>query len=116
MKGVSTLEIGKINHIGILGPNAQVSDFIFLDRCSDGNFRVEKDGVVGILSTKDRKIEFIFFADHALCFINSALGYPAYYPIHKAKIEKKVKAVLMDFDGTSVKSGSVKKISHFCYS
>lgn len=90
--------------ISILGPHAKVSDFISLDECSDGSFATEKDGVFGILSTIDRKVEFIFFADRVLCYVKSALGYPAYYPVHQAKIEKPVKAVLMDLDGTSVKS------------
>jgi beta-phosphoglucomutase-like phosphatase (HAD superfamily) len=32
------------------------------------------------------------------------MGYPAYYPIYNTKIEQPVRAVLMDLDGTSVKS------------
>ena len=34
------------------------------------------------------------------------MGYPAYYPVEPVKVEKPVKAVLMDLDGTSVRSES----------
>ena len=36
--------------------------------------------------------------------MTSALGYPAYYPVHPVSLEKPVRAVLMDLDGTSVRS------------
>lgn len=90
--------------ISILGPLAIESDFIALDKCSDGRFFNGKDGVLSILSTSDRKVEFIFFKDYALAYVKSAMGYPAYYPVNPVKIEKPVKAVLMDLDGTSVRS------------
>jgi beta-phosphoglucomutase-like phosphatase (HAD superfamily) len=32
------------------------------------------------------------------------MDYPAYYPVHCVKMEKPIKAVLMDLDGTSVRS------------
>jgi len=32
------------------------------------------------------------------------MGYPAYYPVHDVKIQKPLKAVLMDLDGTTVRS------------
>jgi len=88
----------------ILGPAAKESDFISLEKCSDGQFVVGKDGVQKILSTGDKKVEFIFFADHVIAFVNSAMGYPAYYPVNPVKMEKPIKAVLMDLDGTSVRS------------
>jgi beta-phosphoglucomutase len=92
--------------ISILGPGAKETDFIALDKTSDGCFTAGKNGVVRILTTQDKKVEFIFFADRVLCFVKSALGYPAYYPFHNVKIETPLKAVLMDLDGTSVKSES----------
>ena len=49
-------------------------------------------------------MEFVSFGNHTLAYVKSALGYPAYYPVHPAKIEYPVKAVLMDLDGTSVRS------------
>lgn len=92
--------------VSVLGPSAKKSDFISLEKCSDGHFAVGKDGVESILSTGDRKVEFIFFGNSVLAFVKSAMGYPAYYPIGPVKVQKPVKAVLMDLDGTSVRSES----------
>lgn len=92
--------------IRLLGPLAEESNFISLEKCSDGRFATSKDGVVSILATSDRKVEFIFFKDHVLAYVKSAMGYPAYYPVQPIKIEKPIKAVLMDLDGTSVRSES----------
>jgi beta-phosphoglucomutase-like phosphatase (HAD superfamily) len=92
--------------ISMLGPLAKESDFITLEKCSDGRFAQGKDGVISIIATGDRKVEFIFFKNHILSYVRSSMGYPAYYPIEKVKIEKPVKAVLMDLDGTSVRSES----------
>jgi beta-phosphoglucomutase-like phosphatase (HAD superfamily) len=77
---------------------------VTLDRCSDGRFRTGEDGVVRILTPADRRVEFIVFEDHTLAYVRSALGYPAYYPVHPVHIERPVKAVLMDLDGTTVRS------------
>ena len=55
-----------------------------------------KDGTIDILSDGDKKyVE-----------VKSKMGYPAIYPLHDIKIEKPIEAVLMDLDGTSVKSES----------
>lgn len=92
----------------MLTPNAALGDvsrqstMVSLQACSDGHFRVGADGVVSITATGDRKVEFIAFADHTLAYVKSALGYPAYYPLHPVAIERPVEAVLMDLDGTSV--------------
>ncbi|MCX6028725.1 MAG: HAD hydrolase-like protein [Chloroflexi bacterium] len=75
-----------------------------LAACSDGRFRAGADGVVSITATGDHKVEFIAFADHALAYVTSALGYGAYYPIHPVRLERPIRAVLMDLDGTSVRS------------
>ncbi len=87
-----------------LGVMPSDSGFVSLEACSDGRFRVGTDGVVSITATRDRKVEFIAFESHSLAYVKSALGYPAYYPVHPVRIEKPVKAVLMDLDGTSVRS------------
>jgi beta-phosphoglucomutase-like phosphatase (HAD superfamily) len=92
--------------IRLLGTLAKESDFISLKRCTDGRFATGKDGVVSILATGDHKVEFIFFKNNVLSYISSAMGYPAYYPVMPVEIEKPVKAVLMDLDGTSVRSES----------
>ena len=63
-----------------------------------------RDGVVSITATGDRKVEFIAYAQHTLAYVRSALGYPAYYPILPVSIRPPIQAVLMDLDGTSVRS------------
>jgi len=74
--------------------------------CSDGRFVAGKDGVISIYTTGDKKVEFIVFKNHTLAYVKSSMGYPAYYPVLPVKIGKPVKAVLMDLDGTSVRSES----------
>lgn len=75
-----------------------------IDNCSDGHFVKGRDGVKAIFSTADKKVELISFGKNTLAYVKSAVGYPAYYPFHQAQISKPVKAVMMDLDGTSVKS------------
>ncbi len=74
--------------------------------CGDGRHRVGGGGVTGIAATGDGKVEFIAFAEHTLAYVRSALGYPAYYPVPPVELRHPVKAVLMDLDGTSVRSES----------
>jgi beta-phosphoglucomutase len=90
--------------IHCLGTNAKVEDFVGLEATSDGRFSVCQSGVTMILATGDGKIEFVFFKDHVMACVKSSMGYPAYYPIRSAKMQKPTKAVLMDLDGTSVHS------------
>jgi beta-phosphoglucomutase-like phosphatase (HAD superfamily) len=71
---------------------------------SDGRFRTGHDGVSAIMATADGKVEFIAFRTHTLALVTSALGYPAYYPVHAVTVERPVTAVLMDLDGTTVHS------------
>ena len=89
--------------LGAFGPDAGL---IPLSQTGDGAWRVGKDGVVSITATGDRKVEFIAYADRTLAYVASALGYPAYYPVHPVRLDKPVRAVLMDLDGTSVRSES----------
>ncbi|MCX7019721.1 MAG: HAD hydrolase-like protein [bacterium] len=90
--------------IPAIGPVSCESGFIALERCGDGVFAAGRDGVVSVTATGDRKVEFIAFADHTLAYVKSSMGYPAYYPVHPVRMRKPVKAVLMDLDGTSVRS------------
>jgi beta-phosphoglucomutase-like phosphatase (HAD superfamily) len=90
----------------ILGKNARLSDFISLNKTSDNCFVSGENGVTVILTTLDKKVEFVCFQDKTLAHVKSAMGYPAYYPVKPARIEKPLKAVLMDLDGTSVRSES----------
>jgi len=94
-------ELVRIPHIG---PISRASGFVALAATSDGAFAVGKDGVRSVTATGDRKVEFVAFANHTLAYIRSAMGYPAYYPILPVALAKPVKAVLMDLDGTSVRS------------
>ncbi len=80
------------------------SGMLPLEECSDGVFRIGKDGVVSITATGDRKVEFIAFEDSALAYVTSTMGYPAYYRVHPVSMDPPVEAVLMDLDGTSVRS------------
>ena len=87
--------------LGRFGPE---DGLIPLAVCTDGRFQPGADGVVSVMATGDGKVEFIAFADHTLAYVRSALGYPAYYPVHSVALERPVRAVLMDLDGTSVRS------------
>lgn len=87
-----------------VGEFDESSGFINLKECSDQNHQVGKDGVLGIYATGDRKVEFICYEDYSIAYVLSAIGYPAYYPVKKVQLKKPIKAVLMDLDGTSVKS------------
>lgn len=67
-------------------------------------FTAGKDGVRKILTPDDGKIDIIEFDDKKLCYVKSAMGYPAVYPMHETHFEPRAKAILMDLDGTSVHS------------
>jgi len=87
-----------------LGEFSEQSGLIPRTQCSDGVFRVGRDGVQSVTATGDGKVEFIAFQEHTLAYVKSAMGYPAYYPVHPVSLVKPIKAVLMDLDGTSVRS------------
>lgn len=90
--------------IPALGPLDALGGLRPLPATTDGRFRAGRDGVVSILATGDGKVEFVAFRDHTLAHVTSALGYPAYYPVHPVTPRRPVRAVLMDLDGTSVRS------------
>lgn len=90
-----------IPHIGKISGE---SGFRLLESTSNGEFTVGGNGVNAIAATGDGKVEFICFDDKTLAFVNSGMGYPAYYPVHPVEMKKPVKAVLMDLDGTTVRS------------
>jgi len=78
--------------------------FVQLEACSDGHFRPGRDGVRLVLAPSDRRVEFVVFEDRTLAYVSSGLGYPAYYPVHRVALERPVRSVLMDLDGTTVRS------------
>ncbi len=87
-----------------LGTFTDDAGLVALPATTDGRFAVGRSGVRAIAATADGKVEFVGFAAHTLALVTSALGYPAYYPVHPVRIAKPVRAVLMDLDGTSVRS------------
>ncbi|HEX7715371.1 MAG TPA: HAD family phosphatase [Bacillota bacterium] len=89
-----------------IGPVDGNSGLIAIGRSSDGIFETGKNGVTSVTATGDRKVEFIAFTDHTVALVKSTMGYPAYYPVHPVELKLPLKAVLMDLDGTSVRSES----------
>ena len=87
-----------------IGPIAPGSGMKPLETGGRGRFRVGADGVRAIYLTGDEKVELVAYAEHTLAYVRSALGHPAIYPLEPAAIEKPLEAVLMDLDGTSVRS------------
>ena len=75
-----------------------------LEATSDGLFRAGACGVTAVAATSDRKVEFVDLGGRVLALVQSAMGYPAYYPVRPVAIERPIEAVLMDLDGTSVRS------------
>ncbi|AXA36679.1 hypothetical protein BRCON_1902 [Candidatus Sumerlaea chitinivorans] len=93
----------RIPGLGAIAPEYH-GDFEELEVGGDGLWRVGRDGVECILVPRDQKVEFIVFADKTLAYVRSAMGYPAIYPVREVAFEPPVEAVLMDLDGTSVRS------------
>ena len=89
---------------GLGAIDVKTSGLQALEATSDGRFLAGHDGVQGLWATGDGKVEFVVFPAHTLAHVRSALGYGAYYPIHPIRVERPIQAVLMDLDGTSVKS------------
>jgi len=96
--------MGIIADIPAIGAISEESGLVPLPATTDGRFHVGRDGVVSVTATGDRKVEFVAFANHTLAHVKSAMGYPAYYPVHPVRLDRPVEAVLMDLDGTSVRS------------
>lgn len=90
-----------IPDLGSFDENCGLKD---IEKCSDGCFEKGKNGVVNVFATGDKKVEFICFENHTLAYVTSSAGYPAYYKLKPVEIRKPIKAVLMDLDGTSVRS------------
>lgn len=85
----------------VMGP---ASGLLEIPRTRDGLFHRGRGGVDRVLATADRKVEFVILGGRALALVSSQMGYPAYYPVRPARIRKPVRAVLMDLDGTTIRS------------
>jgi beta-phosphoglucomutase-like phosphatase (HAD superfamily) len=93
----------KIPGLGEVGED-QRGDLTDLSEGGDGLWRVGRDGVLRILAPRDGKVEFAVFRERTLAYVRSSMGYPAIYPLSEARFEPPAEAVLMDLDGTSVRS------------
>jgi beta-phosphoglucomutase len=72
---------------------------------AQGLFEAGKNGVDEIFTTEDGKTDFICHENGSITsYVHSKMGYPAMYPMLPATIETPIKAILMDLDGTSVRS------------
>ena len=91
----------ELKNFGVIKENSKL---IEIPETQNGAFRSGTDGVKHIFATPDKKVELIGFSDKTIAYVPSLTRYDAYYPIHSVGIDKPVKAVLMDLDGTSVKS------------
>lgn len=87
-----------------LGRISVHSGMKLLTRSSDGLFEAGRGDITSIVATGDGKVEFVAFKNHTLAHVTSALDYPAYYPVSPVTMNKPVRAVLMDLDGTTVHS------------
>jgi beta-phosphoglucomutase len=70
----------------------------------DGLFRSGREGVRTILAPADNKADFIIYEDKTLVYVRSQLGYPAIYELRPPAFIPPAEAVLMDLDGTSIRS------------
>ena len=91
----------ELKNFGVI---ADDSKLLKTDKTSNNEFVSGKDGVEHIFMTPDKKVELIGFSDKTLAYVPSATQYDAYYTVKPVTLKKPVKAVLMDLDGTSVKS------------
>jgi beta-phosphoglucomutase-like phosphatase (HAD superfamily) len=98
------MNILKAIHIPDLGEIKPENDFRCIGKTEDGRFITGKNGVIDIVETGDGKVEFVSFGNYSLACVKSAVAFPAYYPVHPVKLDAPVKAVLMDLDGTTVRS------------
>lgn len=81
-------------------------DLLDLTEGGAGLWRLGIDGVRRIVTPLDKKTEWIAFDDKTLVYIKSALGYPAIYNLAEVSFGGPARAVLMDLDGTTVRSES----------
>jgi beta-phosphoglucomutase-like phosphatase (HAD superfamily) len=93
-------------HIHGFNTDPEVLKGHFSEKSSGGNglFKAGKEGVKAILSPADDKSDFIIYDDRTLVYVKSQLGYPAIYELSDPVFEAPAEAVLMDLDGTSVRS------------
>jgi len=93
-----------IHGIGLITPSEGMRPLAAYDFPGLGALRGGEDGVTGIAETRDGKAVFFSRGEQTLAYLPSNVGIPAYYPLRPAPLPRRVRAVLMDLDGTSVRS------------
>jgi beta-phosphoglucomutase len=79
-------------------------EIIEIQTAGEGRFNSGCNGVIRIWTPLDRKVEFIVYEDHTLAYVNSMMGFPAIYPVEEVDFDGPAEALMMDLDGTSVRS------------
>jgi len=85
----------------------EFADLVNLEFCffpGIGNMETGKNGVTGIYKTNDGKAIFLVRENNVLTYLPTRVGIPTYYPLQSVTLPEKIKAVLMDLDGTSVRT------------
>ncbi len=82
----------------------QNTDFCELLEAGNGLWQAGSDGVKAVLGMKDKKAEIVVFKNKTIVNIRSAMGHPAMYELKDDVFEGPAEFVLMDLDGTSVRS------------
>jgi hypothetical protein len=98
------LKNNKIKNIYFHPVLGYCSCYLTLNTTNDNLFTTGLDGVNTIYTTLDKKVEFVVFSDKVLCIVKSEMKYPAIYQMQPVSFEPNAHAVLMDLDGTSVRS------------
>ncbi len=80
------------------------ADMTELSESADGVWQVGKEGVRYILTPKDRKVDFVVFENKTVAYVKSLMGHPAMYELREPHYKTPIRALLMDLDGTSVRS------------
>jgi len=104
MQSSTTAPAYAIHGIGLITPDSGLQPLASYDFPGLGALRVGEDGVTGIAQTRDRKAVFVTREGQTLVYLPSNVGIPSYYPLRPAPLPRRVRAVLMDLDGTSVRS------------
>jgi len=94
----------EIHGIGAITPDGGLRALETFEFPGLGALRVGQDGVTGMAETRDRKAVFFSRSGQTLAYLPSNVGIPSFYPLRSAPLPARVRAVLMDLDGTSVRS------------
>lgn len=81
-----------------------IAEWKNLDCTYDGIFWAGRNGVKSILSPLDGRSEFVVFQTGKILVTLPNSAVPVYYPLISHPFQGPAKAVLMDLDGTSIKS------------